>query len=331
LVITERDLRERIDEIVLTLRDCRDQKRLETVYRTGKLVVEVLFGGDVQGWRNRTKGEPSYLWLEAHPNLPISQAELYRSLRVYELCERISHVLTSKLLTLSHVMAVLSLGPEVQQKLLLTAETLEWTVRRLRREVESIPVPPPSTGRPRNPQVIRTLRGALASEHAFDGSDALLGLDRRSARTLLEVCTRAQAELKGVERLLKHAASDRPRARVLLVDGSPGFAYRAQQQLRRHGCAVRLAHSAAEALAQIQPDTLCAVIELFLPDGCGVELSMRLKQEHAQLRCIFVTSQRKDLLPEVLRDVEPLVYKSSGLSPLRVALAKTLAEAQLVA
>ena len=324
---------DRVRKLASELESLREQDRLGAVYRAGELVAEALFGGEpsARQSRRRGKGDSLFRKLEDYPDLdlPISRAELYRAVRVYELCRRVPSVLTSKVLTLSHVVAVLSVPPEQQAELLEQADNFEWKVRDLHRAVEKSGAPPAVTGRPRTPTVLKTLGRALAPRDAFEGIDALLGLERQVARELLDVCRRAQTELKRAEKALELAASDRPKVRLLIVDASKAFALRAQQQLRQFGYAVRVARSCAEATECLDPLVRCVIIDLFLPDGNGTELARQLERDHPHIPYIFVTSRQRPTLSAELQNVTPLVYKgSSGLLPLRAALANTLTGAE---
>jgi CheY-like chemotaxis protein len=177
--------------------------------------------------------------------------------------------------------------------------------------------------------VLKTLTGVLSSQEAFDGAEALAAQPRAKALELLNTSRRTRAEIDRIEPYLVYAASERVPARVLVVDGGRAIACRTQQQLRLHGYAVKIACSCAEALTRLDPLVRCAIIDLFLPDGCGYELSVQLVRAQSSLRCIFVADRHKDSLPTDLQRLEPLVYKDSGLVALRVALANLLAQGSL--
>jgi len=110
-----------------------------------------------------------------------------------------------------------------------------------------------------------------------------------------------------------------------VVDSTKAFALRARQILRRHGCAVRVASTCAEALERLDAITGCAIIDLVLPDGEGIELSEQLRQKKPDIRCIYVTDMSPSALPVNARNVSPLVHKASGLLPLKAELTKALA------
>jgi CheY-like chemotaxis protein len=77
---------------------------------------------------------------------------------------------------------------------------------------------------------------------------------------------------------------------VLLVNDIPDHVERYETALTRHGYRVRVARSAAEALActrAITPD--CAVIDLRLPDMSGWELCSEIKESSPHTRVVVLT------------------------------------------
>jgi hypothetical protein len=103
----------------------------------GKLIIDSFYGGDVGRWRARGPKTCSFRKLARHPALLLSPGALYRSVAIYELCERLG-VNSWKRVSATHLRAVLSLPPEHQQRLLLEAEAQGWPVRRLEQEVASL-------------------------------------------------------------------------------------------------------------------------------------------------------------------------------------------------
>ncbi|HEY3235158.1 MAG TPA: hypothetical protein VGJ84_10585 [Polyangiaceae bacterium] len=312
----------KIRDVLHGLKGLTYQDRLIIAYRTGKLVVDTLFGGDLGAWQKRGARDRAYAKLEAHPELPISGSELYQSLQIHELCCRFPGVLLSKLMTLSHLVEVLPLEPCQQQLLLERAEQERWSVRRMRDAAAPlVALAPPATGRPRTPSINKTL-SALAAARAFEGAEALLAVDKKTAKALLGICDRALEEIERAKRNLRVAVSERPSVRVLLVDGDRAFLARARLVLRQQDCAVRNAHSCKEALVQVDSETRLAVINLVLPDGSGEELSQRLIELHPKLEWFFMTDKAVPARATNALNGKPVVRKSSGLWPLRVALAK---------
>jgi CheY-like chemotaxis protein len=224
------------------------------------------------------------------------------------------------------VIAVMSLDATHQERLLAEAEEKGLSVRALEEAVRATKSPPPKTGRPRKPPIYRTLTRTFASQSAFEGLEMLATADGNTARQLLPTCERGIVYLKTAAEYLMQAAAAAaaPLSRVLVVDPAKAFGLRVREKLRKEGWVVTVARSSADAAQRMDVRTNCAVINVVLADGCGLELSQRLQRERPGLRCIFITDQAKHLLPERLGSLEPLVYKSSGLEELRVALAKML-------
>src|SRR5689334_19972962 len=67
----------------------------------------------------------------------MSPSALYRSVAIYELCERLGINETQHLST-SHIRLVLPLPENAQRRLLRTAELERWPVVRLRKEIEQV-------------------------------------------------------------------------------------------------------------------------------------------------------------------------------------------------
>jgi len=310
-----------LEQLLGDLGRSKNAGHLEALVAIGKSIVDALFGGDPNGWRNGGRRDPNYLRLERHPNLPISHTKLYLSLRVYELCNQHSFVLDCPQLTLTHIVSVLPLQPEDQRRLLTQASAERWTIRRLQREVARASTQAPRTGRPRTPPVVKTLRRTLATDDAFDGADALLGLAPPTARELLDACTRIEQELAVVRRNLEAAASNRPMTRILLVHPSRPYGLRVQRELRAHGYSTCLANSCSEARTRTALQPACAVIDVVQTDGDGSALAQEL--ESYGLPCILIGTPDTQNFSGVATET-PIVETVSGLLPLRVALAKTV-------
>src|SRR5262249_25885349 len=146
----------RVSLLVAELGALSKQDRLAVVYRTGKRVIDVLYDGDLDAWQNRRKEDRRYAKLEGHPELPISRDQLYQSLQIYALCCRFPTVLTSKLFTLSHALAILPRDPEAQEALVKTLlERKVWHVRAFRQASGGLAKARPGTGRPKTPPVYK--------------------------------------------------------------------------------------------------------------------------------------------------------------------------------
>ena len=128
---------EAIELVVLRLNSICKAATFDFALAIGAAVIQHLFGGDLSQWRSRDPNKSvSLRKLARHPQLPMSPSALYRSIAIYELCERLEirrwrHVSTS------HIRLVLSLPEHEQARLLRMAETNAWPVLRLDEEIET--------------------------------------------------------------------------------------------------------------------------------------------------------------------------------------------------
>jgi hypothetical protein len=195
-------------------------------------------------------------------------------------------------------------------------------VRELQREIAKLAAPA-LTGRPKSQPILRTLR-LLASERAYEGMDTLVAIDGATAADYILACDLGVARLLVTKERLMQAAAAAAAVllRVLVVDPAPAFGVQVKRQFGAEGWVIQTARSGAEALARMDPRTNCAVVNPLLPDGCGREWYMKLCEARPGLQCIYLTDLSRDLLPASLRDLDPLVRKSSGQALLRVELKK---------
>jgi hypothetical protein len=127
---------------------CR-QATFEFTLAVGQMVIDNVYGGDLNLWRSRDPTKIiSLRKLARHPRLPMSPTALYRSIAIYELCERFDvkcwhHVSTS------HLRLVLPLANEEQVRLLRMTEANMWPVRRLDQEIKALLEHKASRGGPR--------------------------------------------------------------------------------------------------------------------------------------------------------------------------------------
>jgi HTH domain found in ParB protein len=102
----------------------------------------------------------------------MSPAALYRSLAIYELCERLG-IRKWKHLSTSHIRAVLPLPPHEQERMLRSAEMCRMTVRQLEQEVGRLrPRDQVQGGRPR---LHRSKTIVKHLEKCLESLDELLG------------------------------------------------------------------------------------------------------------------------------------------------------------
>lgn len=84
--------------------------------------------------------------------------------------------------------------------------------------------------------------------------------------------------------------SDRPAAKVLVVDDDPLVRQSISQAARKFGHQVVAAQNAAEALARIEDEAFDLVLcDVRLPDGSGLEILPGLKNSHSRPEVIIMT------------------------------------------
>jgi hypothetical protein len=295
-------------------------QRLDLAYQAGRLVRETLFEGTLTSSISRS--EVRRLCRDLAPRASTSPDTIYRAVRVYEVCARLPEIVENGALSVSHVVAVLPIEPERQLSYLKAACENRWSVRFLRRTIEEGATVQSATGRPRVPPVLRTLRQVLGAERSFEGLDALLTVDSDTAKGLLEICRKARGQIDLAEERLERAATGRSCARVLFVDGDRAFTRRARRQLEHLTKMIRVEHSCEGALDRPARDTVCAIIELDLPDGNGIGLAQKLTHFVPELQVIFLASQPTSM--EEQRNLGVVVHKASGLESLKVELARAI-------
>ena len=151
-----------------------ESSSLELAVKIGRIVVEELYGGDIERWRARGPKEHTLRQVAADPRLSISASALFRALGIYELKLRMpEHPMWSEL-TATHARAVLGLpGPE-QRRLLALATEQKWTTQAIERAAATSRAEHKSSrgGRPRKPRFARSLERA---ERALADTDAVFG------------------------------------------------------------------------------------------------------------------------------------------------------------
>jgi hypothetical protein len=126
----------KIEYVVRELNVIGRAATLEFAWRVGKLIIDNIFAGNMDQWRSRnSRKHVSLRKLSRHPNLPMSASALYRTVCIYEICERLDGRQWKHLST-SHVRSVLALNIHEQDRLLRMAEANAWSVRELEREIQ---------------------------------------------------------------------------------------------------------------------------------------------------------------------------------------------------
>ena len=126
---------ERIEHVIAHLNKIGKVATLDFARAVGRLIIEHFYAGDTTCWRNRdARKDASFRKLSRHPNLPMSAGALYRSVCIYEICERLG-IRDWKHISTSHVRLVLPLPFPEQDRLLRIAEAHAWPVGRLDDEI----------------------------------------------------------------------------------------------------------------------------------------------------------------------------------------------------
>jgi hypothetical protein len=124
-----------IDDVVRKLNAICKSATFDLALSVGQLVVASFYDGDVEQLRERGRNKHvSLRKLARHPALPVSAGVLYRSIAIYELCEKLG-VRSWQHICVSHLRLVLSLPFEDQERLLRLAEANGWSVQMLDEEV----------------------------------------------------------------------------------------------------------------------------------------------------------------------------------------------------
>jgi hypothetical protein len=208
--------------------------------RVGQLVIDGFYAGDINRWRDRSPNKDlSFRKLSKHHDLPMSACALYRSVCIYELCERLG-VRSWKHLSTSHIRLVLPLPPTEQERVLRLAEKSAWSVRRLDEEVAAVNAPGrrPKAGRggrKRPGRVFQAMR--LVERCARAVNDLLRTVDHDLTDSSPEQICRAiqllQTTARGCKLLEEQLLKTTPDALTIYPpacehDSSPEYGYGSQ-------------------------------------------------------------------------------------------------------
>jgi ActR/RegA family two-component response regulator len=107
---------------------------------------------------------------------------------------------------------------------------------------------------------------------------------------------------------------------ILLVEDDPTVGRAVERAMTRHGFAVSLVRSCAAARAE-RGSFDCAVMDIDLPDGNGVDLSAELIAHGTASSAIFFTGSSNTALLVRARGIGQIVRKTEGSGPLIELLA----------
>lgn len=210
------DVNDPIDRVVLALNKICKTATLDFAIAVGQLVINGCYGGDLASWRARGEKDVSFRKLARHCFLPMSPVALYRSVAIYELCERLD-VRRWKHVSTSHLRLVLPLAPEQQSRLLQVAEVDGWPVRRLEQEIATVLALEGSErrrgGRKRRSRLKSTLNKL---EACVDKSNCFVGFEQAddpspdTARNAIELVGRVQHACSRLERHMSSVLGSDP-------------------------------------------------------------------------------------------------------------------------
>lgn len=190
-----------IDQLVAELCGLHRAAALDFALRVGRLVLERLYGGDLDAWRARGVRDGSFRRLAERLDplgIPgLSSSSLARALGTLELDARVG-VAGRPQLNAAHVVAVLGLKPADQERLLGRAEAQDWTAAELKVEADRVrraSANPARTGRRPLPAFVKTVNRwerELAEDASFHDLDQLATLEDDDAERL----TRAVAAMR---------------------------------------------------------------------------------------------------------------------------------------
>lgn len=159
---------EELDIVVAQLRRITRAAGLECALRIGAVIIHHFYQGDTEAWRTRGPKVASFRRLSERSDLPFSPGALYRSVALFELCNRLHAVSRWSHLGASHLRLVLGLDPSVQERALSLANENRWTVRELHQALQREGVVRQARGgRKSTPEVTKLLSdiGKRLSEH----------------------------------------------------------------------------------------------------------------------------------------------------------------------
>lgn len=159
-----------IDEVAGKIQHLQRTATLDLAMNVGKIVVEGIYGGDLDQWRARGAKDSSFRKLADREDLGLSRSTLQRSVAIYEMCDRLG-VSTWRHLGVSHLRAVLGLPDEHQRRLLTNAEKKEWTVEKTLKEAARYRK---SDGRGRKP-LPSFVKAITRLDRIVENREALLG------------------------------------------------------------------------------------------------------------------------------------------------------------
>ncbi|MFZ5892995.1 MAG: hypothetical protein ACOY0T_18180 [Myxococcota bacterium] len=121
-----------LEAIAAQLSELKRQAGIDKTIAVGELILNSFFDGSEAAWRDRRRKSHSVRRLAAHPDCPFSKSALYDAVAICIAARSLPTVQTFGHITAGHISAVLALEPQQRAELLSMAESLRWSVRKLR-------------------------------------------------------------------------------------------------------------------------------------------------------------------------------------------------------
>ena len=188
------------------------ERVMGTALDIGRVVLDEIYGGELDSWRSRGRKDPSFKRLGRvleKRGRGVSASTIYRACGLVELEDRVG-VSTLKRLTASHGFAVLGLPGPVQKQLLERAANEELSVRALQ-ALAAGQRPKRKAGRQAKPRFVKSfgrLRKML-DEEGFADLGAVEQLDEEQARSLLNTAEEMRARLDEITSRVQEHLDDR--------------------------------------------------------------------------------------------------------------------------
>jgi hypothetical protein len=202
---------ELLSELVRGIRAAQARHGFALSAEIGRLVVEGLFGGDVEALARRGPKDLSLRRLAEHPDLPMSATSLHYALGVHRFLARRPDVHSSEHLTPTHVRAVLGLSTSDQDRLLENAERRRLSVSKLVAEVRELRGQGRRRGgRPMLPVFVKSIhameRFVRGGDDLFAGLDTVNTLDESEALRLFSTVSELRTRCEALQAALRDRA-----------------------------------------------------------------------------------------------------------------------------
>jgi hypothetical protein len=198
-----------IDTLVEDLRRVYCGGGTMLMVKVGKLVLERLYGGDVNLWHARGRKDASFRKLAERPRLPFSRANLARAVGIYVLSLRRPDLFELQDVGPCHLREILTLEPAVQDRLLAQTTAQQWSVCRLHNEIQQLRSSDPSAhaaDRLEFVALLRRWRTSVDARTLLQDAERIERLDPDEAATLLKTTKQLAQQAETLIHLLARRA-----------------------------------------------------------------------------------------------------------------------------